>query len=495
MEPCISNSPCAPNAPDASDTSTPPASPTMGKAVTTPWFAKKLSDYTGKLIKESEKFFKKMEALGFSASETAEIAHLASEAGLSAMSEYAEKYLTAMPYRQEQFIRDLKFIHHEIFGGDEISSEFINNVILVVKKIMVERSCSLEEAVGLTRSMINKSMSNAEEFITAILDEQITYGEVDALLQLESEELPLFRIAARIAGLSDSNALYMREAIKDYNPTGLEGLLSGLIEGRDRTLDSNLTPRTRLPEWVKNQDMRAFAEELSSMDIEPAEIFRLLMNNTGDDIPRTKEEFLKVIAKLHEKNGLERFSRYSMKVLLSACYPTGGRKNALILASKADHNNAFYGEFGKLDDLVDQGHNINLYEVGSIEDVSEKVREASIMVPIDLLVIAGHGGPDGVQLGGNLLKFLDGITSRDLYGRFHDLLNKALSPNAQIVLIACSTGAWDSSFAGILKEKTGRQVFANDVSGGLRDWAFNPDGSIEHCFFADSKGRASGRVF
>jgi hypothetical protein len=363
--------------------------------------------------------------------------------------------------------------------------------------IMAEQGCSFEDAMGLARSMIIRSMGNAEEFITAIIDGQISYGEVRGLLELGPEELPLFRIAARIAGLNDSNALYMREAIKDYSPAGFEGWLSGMVEGQDRTLTSTLIPGARLPEWVKDQDMRAFAGELSSMDIEPAEIFRLFMNNTSDDIPDTKEEFMKVLTKLHERNGIERFSRYSMKVLLSACYPTGGRKNTLILAAKADHNNEFYDGLKKLDDLVDQGHNINLYEIDSEEEVFEKIREASIMMPIDLLVIAGHGEPFGVQLSANVLKTAigaDAITVSDMH-RLQNILNKALSPNAQIVLIACSTGKGDDSFAGKLKESTGRLVFANDVDGGLKDWIFNPDGSIKRCFFTNSKGKATGRVF
>jgi hypothetical protein len=111
-EQCISDSLDAPDTcvpPDASSVSDPVKIETAKPAK--PWFAKKLSDYTGKVIKESS---------------------------LSAIAQFEGEYLAEMPDQQEQFIMDMIIIRHGFgfFSDEEISPESLNKVVFVVKKIM-----------------------------------------------------------------------------------------------------------------------------------------------------------------------------------------------------------------------------------------------------------------------------------------------------------------------------------------------------------------------
>lgn len=249
------------------------------------------------------------------------------------------------------------------------------------------------------------------------------------------------------------------------------------------------------PDWVLHMNVGALEEYLQMNGIEPAEAFGLLFNSQVSDMPETSKEFVELLKGLSEKNGIEHFGRYSLKILNAVKYPVGGRKNTVVIFPDADHNGAFYSDVKRLEELVDQGHMLSLFEIATDSQLVDRVDEVGRMIPIDLLVIAGHGFPLGIQLHSAQLgpaSFEKGDDVEAL--RIGSVLNK----DAQIVLISCSTAketwfAW-TPFAEWLQEKTGAEVFANTQNGNLRDWEFRTDGGVASCDFRGEGFSSSGTV-
>ncbi len=197
-----------------------------------------------------------------------------------------------------------------------------------------------------------------------------------------------------------------------------------------------------------------------------------------------------------QEYGIEYFHRYT-PVLLENAYRTAtdpdfmnGRKTALVILNKSDWNTAFEYFYALGEKLDSQKYGLILSEAGDENEVADRFFHSGLRAgssstapsrPYDLLVLGGHGNPTGINFGKAPGEFsnLD-VWDFDKNNRFtKDAWEGRFSPNAAIILDACSTGANGQTYGtfqnimqmvGVLSN---RKVFAPPAVSGDIDIKFD----------------------
>ncbi|MBU0586917.1 hypothetical protein KJ780_05375, partial [Candidatus Micrarchaeota archaeon] len=144
--------------------------------------------------------------------------------------------------------------------------------------------------------------------------------------------------------------------------------------------------------------------------------------------------------------GIRYFSRYSEKLLIESALnvqdPIRKEKSpsALLIYNQADDKGSFYLGGDSLDSIVKNNYRVVLYEANNEQKFFDAVVEAGSQKPIDLLLIAGHGTQNSVQLSGmNLIdekNYLE-LTDSDIITEIMQYLGN----NSTVIFNSCSTGS------------------------------------------------------
>jgi|GEM_PF-3891227 len=155
---------------------------------------------------------------------------------------------------------------------------------------------------------------------------------------------------------------------------------------------------------------------------------------------------------MHDTYNMKVFGRYSQAALFRIYdEDKAGVKpdhSAMVIAPQDDHNGAFYESPHVYDEMVKLGGRI--YEAGSKNDVARAVlAQRKRFGPIDYAYVAGHGSPESIQFGlgkPGRMELTDLENMSDRWGN-------AFAPDAQIVLMSCSTGKAKGEHVGLVHRK------------------------------------------
>jgi hypothetical protein len=108
---------------------------------------------------------------------------------------------------------------------------------------------------------------------------------------------------------------------------------------------------------------------------------------------------------------------------------------------------------------------------------------------IPLVMLAGHGSSEGMQLG------YPYASQRDLHSpwmQYFRPLRRYLADDAQVVLASCSTGKGgvgaDNFATSVANVWKGVEVFAANTNVGTKDVVFDAAGRVVHVEFTDKDG-------
>ena len=116
------------------------------------------------------------------------------------------------------------------------------------------------------------------------------------------------------------------------------------------------------------------------------------------------------------------------------------KPKALIITAKTDWNNADMSKDNNhlLDIML--GHNVEIYEAGSVEEIRTLIQEVGTKTPIDMFYLRGHGNPEIIDLGfsvkSRINNSLDKESLQELSG-----LEDCFTSTAKGILHSCSVGA------------------------------------------------------
>lgn len=233
-----------------------------------------------------------------------------------------------------------------------------------------------------------------------------------------------------------------------------------------------------------NAQMDYFLGSIDRLSIDICQVAIMLGNSKIDEIFKSytasPDAFLGVLESNHKKN-VSFFGRYLLSQLVSNTKgPDPMKKRALFVLNKKDWNSAFMGERNLIKKFERRGYSIGIYETENDKEFYDIVISEGALKPIDALLVGGHGTKSSILLGqceldrGDLA-FLDNDKISKLRGSF--------TPNARIVLEACSTGNGgrkDDNFATFFASLSGVEyLFANPNSSSIDDVYFNSRGLIK----------------
>jgi hypothetical protein len=251
-------------------------------------------------------------------------------------------------------------------------------------------------------------------------------------------------------------------------------------------------------------DVRTFLDEIRSHGIDSGEIATMISHSLDDRISMAKardpDQFAADItaAMLRSKDGksciIRHFGRLSLKVLDAMGRPMRPhRPYAVVDMAVADHNGAFYNLHSQIEELVDQGYDLDIAEVASENWIYEHMSIAGDKRPIDLWIVAGHGSPKGVQLGHH-----EGETAYLDRGdeELRERVRPFLAKDAQVVLWACSTARYSDEGAkrSMASDDSATRISETDFATSaatylnLPVWGNRFDGSSDGSSF-DPTGR------
>jgi len=173
---------------------------------------------------------------------------------------------------------------------------------------------------------------------------------------------------------------------------------------------------------------------------------------------------------LVEDFGVESFARYPKELLVDLYEQRANRDlpYGLCFYPKADSDGAFYGAKGAMgkfySDLKGLGYGMRLYEVGGKYEIARAFVGSKRKYGTDnkaaFVILAGHGTPDTIAFGkepkgaddseGEIKSTnVNSVLHRmDLEGRGAQRMGEFLAPNANIMLVSCSTGRRESGIGG-----------------------------------------------
>jgi hypothetical protein len=446
---------------------------------------------------------RKLATLGFTDGQIRKLSEISLPETTEALVVFAEYYFKSYPTGHEKFIK----LMADLGGWPPLDCISLEKLARFHNNIMVENHFSEIEAWDLIHKMEGHTKTNLTSFICLALGKEVNIETAIDIFDVPYiDRFPGIKWDAfifAVAGVSVQNGVELATILEDYDPRRGEGELSYKDTEVRSPYHSSFPLWDRpLPEWFHKTPAHEFVGELKALGIEPAEVLGLLLNSNIEDIPTSKEEFMQLLAGLHQNNGIKRFARYSMRILNAVRNPPKTGINTVIIYPESDHNNSFYRYSDILEQLAGPAHSISLYEVEMDTEIPRRLAKASKERPIDLLVLAAHSNMIGMQINSG---FFASITMASTFA-IDDLIFPALaqiggfneirfSKDAQAVLVGCST-AWGGaiSFANIFAMVFGLEVFANTRNGHLRDWAVQGNGRIGSCEFIDSKGLPSGTV-
>jgi hypothetical protein len=322
--------------------------------------------------------------------------------------------------------------------------------------------------------------------VSSILDDTDaeTFKEMLATLSSDPVRSPLLGNLL-YHSFSPRDALDILRMVDDYDPRGLEGKF--FDDGDGRILKDW---HINTPQWILDTSIEEFSAELRGLGIEPVEVFKMMNNDKSFELPNSREELIALLKDLKDNNGIEKFGRYPIGLLLAARNHTPDKtKSALILVARDDWSNALYAYSGFFKELAKHGYNIHLFEVGSVSEVEKRIKEAGADKTIDLLALLGHGSSSGVQLNSDFFATVFGYGYLGKSNPSFDYA-KYFSHDAQAVIISCATGAEDDGFAAHIHD-LGLYTFANKEIGYLEYCDYDSTGRISSCIFRKKGDRSA----
>jgi len=168
----------------------------------------------------------------------------------------------------------------------------------------------------------------------------------------------------------------------------------------------------------------------------------------------------------------------------------GSKGTAVVVYPKSDHNNAFLKP-KSIKQLIDRGYSVLYYEVASPQEMVEALRDGTKngQAPLSFLLVAGHGTPDSIQFGNadneEALLTSDHIALKD------GSLSQYFNPDAEALLISCSTGAVSSKGINMVQafaNSTGISFAGPDKDTSFTQIHFDREGEGRYEFSDDAKG-------
>lgn len=158
---------------------------------------------------------------------------------------------------------------------------------------------------------------------------------------------------------------------------------------------------------------------------------------------------------LHKWFGIERFMRYTKKTLDSFVKntdPSHEPDKPVLVAAFNKHDptrEAFYEEGTELEKLID-GYKLLIVEVGTEDEFYKRVGDMGRGYgKINTLIIAAHGTPNHLYLGGERDENSLDITEEVELKKLREHLDYTVKP--KIILAACSTGILERNLLSISK--------------------------------------------
>lgn len=166
--------------------------------------------------------------------------------------------------------------------------------------------------------------------------------------------------------------------------------------------------------------------------------------------------------------GITHWSRYSAVSLDNVLNPKPGGKTVFVIAAKDDHNGAFENTYRDLELLIEQGYNVVLIETDD-EDEIYRALDAMPKGSIDMMLVYGHGSPNGTALSNGSP---DERSRIDLDDKEWASYRNRFSGNAEVFLFSCSTGKGGEGAENMgsrFNEWLGLTTYApnRDSAGGL----------------------------
>jgi len=188
---------------------------------------------------------------------------------------------------------------------------------------------------------------------------------------------------------------------------------------------------------------------------------------------------------LANENNISHFARYPLQLLVDMYQAKDSSKPwGLVIASKDDHNGAFYhsGALNKLHRSIGSEIHTRVVETASVQEATALAEKlAGRFGPASYLILRGHGNEMGIQFGaegeeGSELQHPDAdpmqeseTTEKASISEFADSIKGVLLPGAGICFDSCSTGASDESIAQELATQSGHDTAAPTGDSGMID--------------------------
>lgn len=204
-------------------------------------------------------------------------------------------------------------------------------------------------------------------------------------------------------------------------------------------------------------------------------------------------------ALLRREFGVMDFGRYPEDLLLKQCETSDDPESpyGVLIVARDDHNGRLYGEretWSGLDKGLEDKYLLRVVECGSKQELARRLlqmdRRYGKSQKIGFALLFGHGSKDGVTLGSVEDPEVTGpikrksrpdqrIAADDLKGPGFRRGAGLLRPDAQIAVIACSTGA-EGGFVDHVASELGHPAVGPAAPGNLSSIKpiFAPEGSV-----------------
>ena len=152
-----------------------------------------------------------------------------------------------------------------------------------------------------------------------------------------------------------------------------------------------------------------------------------------------------------------------------------GKKNALLILAKEDHNSSLHTWDSMLLFQIQIKYALNVIQVSSLDEIRQKLDK--VKTQYDLIILAGHGSDKTITLSKN-----ESINYSNVH-LLNSMFNKISTSNTQFILQSCATGAKKAAensfniakFFSFFATKKGSKVQSYTKSSFIQNIFFNED--------------------